>query len=402
MQNSRVKLRWVSKMRDVVIIGAGQTKFGEHWEKSLRELAVEAGLRAIEDAGIYSKDIDAIYGGNMSAGSSTFQDNIGTLIADFTGLAINNIPAIRVENGSASGAAALHEGFIAVASGIYDTVLVGGVEKLTDVPMENINDVISGEIDREWEAFNGSTLAASAAMIARRYMYEYNAKREHIAHIPVISHRHGSLNPYAHYKNTIKIEDVLNSTIVADPLTMLDCAPISDGASAVILTTMENAKKLKNDGIVRIKASTLASDFISLHSRDNITSFRSTIEASRKAYKMAKLEPKDISFVELHDAYSIFGLIALEDLGFFRKGEAGKYLEEGYGNLDSKLPINPSGGLKAKGHPLGATGVGQVVESVFQLRKQADKRQVSDPRYALTHSMSGAGGSSIIHILEVV
>ncbi|MEM0298903.1 MAG: thiolase domain-containing protein [Thermoplasmata archaeon] len=389
-------------MREVVIVGVGQTKFGEHWDKSLRDLAVEAGLKAMEDAGIYSKDIEAIYGGNMSAGSSTYQDNLGTLIADFTGLAANNIPAIRVENGSASGAAALHEGFIAVSSGMYDTVLVGGVEKLTDVPMENVVDVISGEIDREWEAFNGSTLAASAAMIARRYMFEFNAKREHIALMPVISHTHGALNPYAHFRNTIKVEDVINASPVSDPLTMLDCAPVSDGASAVILTTLENAKKWRYDGIVKISASTMASDFLSLHSRDKITTFSSTVMASRKAYKMAKVEPKDISLVEVHDAYSIFGLISLEDLGFFKKGEAGKFLEEGYGNIDGKLPINPSGGLKAKGHPLGATGVGQVVEAALQLRNEAEKRQVKDPKYALTHSMSGAGGSSIVHILEVI
>ncbi|MDP8012331.1 MAG: thiolase domain-containing protein [Thermoplasmata archaeon] len=389
-------------MRDVVIVGVGQTKYGEHWEKSLRSLVVEAGLRAIEDAGIYSKDIEAIYGGNMSAGSTTFQDHIGPLIADFTGLAINKIPALRIENGSASGAAAFHEGFAAVASGLYDTVLVGGVEKLTDVSMEEVTEVLSGEVDREWELFNGATLASLAALIARRYMLDYNVKREQIALMPVLSHKHGSLNPYAQFKNTLKVEDVLNSTMVADPLTMLDCAPVSDGASAVILTTIENAKKWKKDSIVKVKASSVASDYIALQSRENITRFDSVIEASRKAYKMAKLEPKDISFVEIHDAYSIFGLISLEDLGFFEKGKAGKYLEEGYGNLDSKLPINPSGGLKAKGHPVGATGVGQIVESILQLRKEAEKRQVSDPKNALTLNMGGSGGSAIVHILEVV
>ncbi|MGC8663446.1 MAG: thiolase domain-containing protein [Thermoplasmata archaeon] len=389
-------------MRDVVIVGVGQTKFGEHWEKSLRALAVEAGLKAIEDAGIYSKDIDAIYGGNMSAGSSTFQDHIGPLLADFTGLAINKVPAIRIENGSASGAAAFHEGFLSVASGLYDTVLVGGVEKLTDVSMEEVTEVLSGEVDREWELFNGATLASLAALIARRYMLDYSVKREQIALMPVLSHKHGSLNPYAQYKNIIKVEDVLKSTMVAEPLTMLDCAPVSDGASAVILTTEENAKKWRKDNIVKVKASSVASDFISLQSRESITRFDSVIEASRKAYRMAKLEPKDISLVEVHDAFSIFGLIALEDLGFFEKGKAGKFLEEGYGNLDSKLPVNPSGGLKAKGHPVGATGVGQIVEASLQLRKEAEKRQVPNPKNALTLNMGGSGGSSIVHILEVV
>jgi len=389
-------------MRDVVIVGVGQTKFGEHWTKSLRDLAVEAGLRAIEDAGIYAKDIDAIYGGNMSAGSSIYQDSLGPLIADFTGLAINKIPALRIENGSASGSAALHEGYLAVASGLYDTVLVGGVEKLTDVSSEEITDVLAGAADREWEVFNGATLPALAALMARRYMYEYNAKREQIAMMPVLSHKHGSLNPYAHFRNTIKVEDVLNATMVSEPLTMLDCAPISDGAAALVLTTLENAKKLGKDKIVKISASSVASDYLALHNRESLTRMDSTIFAARKAYRQAKIEPNKINIVELHDAFSIFGLIALEDLGFVEKGKAGMMLEEGIGNLDSKIAINPSGGLKAKGHPVGATGIGQVVEAVLQLRGEAEKRQVNNAEYALTHSVAGSGASSIVHILEVV
>ena len=386
-------------MRDVAIIGIGQTKYGERWDQSLRKLVVEAGLKAIEDAGIYAKDIEAIYGGNMSSSAVSFQDHVGVLIADYSGLSTLNIPAIRVESASASGAAAMHEGYLAVASGLYNTVLVGGVEKMTDIGSEQMTDSLMGAADREWEGFVGATFPSLAAMMARRYMHEYQLKREQMAVFPVNSHRHGALNPYAQLRNTIKIDDVLNASMVADPLTLMDCAPVTDGASAVILTALENVKK---DSIIKISASTHASDYLSLHSRPSITTFNATIEASKKAYKIAKKEPKDISLLELHDAFSIFGVISIEDLGFVKKGTAGKFLEEEQIGFDGKLPINTSGGLKAKGHPVGATGVGQIVEAVTQLLKKAEKRQVSDPKVALTNNVGGTGASSFVHILEVV
>ncbi|MCD6275799.1 MAG: thiolase domain-containing protein [Thermoplasmata archaeon] len=388
-------------MRDVAIIGAGETKYGEHWDKSLRDLAVEAGLKALEDAGIYAEDIQAIFGGNMSAGSFVGQDHVGALMADFAGLAETMIPAMRIESACASGAAALHAGYMAVASGLYDIVLVGGVEKMTDLPGDMVTDILAGAADREWEVFFGATFPALGAMMARRYMYEFGMTREQMALFPVIAHKHGALNPDAHFQREITVDTVLNSAMVADPLTIMNCSPVSDGAAAVVLAPAEIARKY-TDSPIKISASTFANEYISLHSRESLVRSVSTIEAGKKAYKMAKKEPKDIDLVEIHDAFSIIAIIGLEDLGFAKKGEAHKLAEEGQLYYDGDLPYNPSGGLKAKGHPVGATGVGQVVEIVKQLRNEAGKRQVEDAKVGLAHNVGGTMTSSIIHILEVM
>ncbi len=388
-------------MREVAIIGAGETKYGEHWEKSLRDLAVEAGLKAIEDSSIYAEDIQAIFGGNMSAGSFVGQDHVGALIADFAGLAETKIPAMRVEAACASGAAALHAGYLAVASGMYDLVLVGGVEKMTDLPGNMATDILAGAADREWEVFLGATFPALGAMMARRYMHEYGLKIEQLALLPVIAHEHGSRNPDAHLRNKITVDTVLNAPMVADPLTIMHCSPVSDGAAAVVLAPAEMAKKY-TDTPIKISASAVANDYISLHSRPSLTTQVATVEAGKRAYKMAKKEPKDIDFVELHDAFSIIALEALEDLGFAKKGEGIKLAEEGELNLGGKLPYNPSGGLKAKGHPVGATGVGQVVEIVKQLRNEAEGRQVDGAEVALAHNVGGTATTTVVHILEVM
>ena len=388
-------------MREVAVIGAGETKYGEHWEKSLRDLAVEAGLRALEDAGICAEDIQAMFGGNMSAGSFVGQDHVGALIADFAGLAETKIPAMKIESACASGAAALHAGYMAVASGLYDIVLVGGVEKMTDLPGDMVTDILAGAADREWEVFFGATFPALAAMMARRYMYEFGVTAEQMALLPVIAHKHGALNPDAHFQREITVESVINAPMVADPLTIMNCSPVSDGAAAVVLAPADVAKKY-TDTPVKIAASTFANEYISLHSRESLIRSVSTIEAGKKAYKMAGIEPKDIDIVELHDAFSIIALEAIEDLGFAKKGEGIKLAEEGQLYLDGDLPYNPSGGLKAKGHPVGATGVGQVVEIVMQLRGEAGKRQVDGVERGLTHNVGGTMTSSIVHILEVM
>ncbi len=388
-------------MREVAIIGAGETKYGEHWEKSLRDLAVEAGLKALEDAGICAEDIQAIFGGNMSAGSFVGQDHVGALIADFAGLAEHRIPAMRIESACASGAAALHAGFMAVASGLYDIVLVGGVEKMTDLPGDMVTDILAGAADREWEVFLGATFPALAAMMARRYMYEFGMTEEDMAHFPVIAHKHGAMNPDAHFQREITIDTVLNSPMVADPLRLMNCSPVSDGAAALVLAPAEIAKKY-TDTPIKISASAFANEYISLHSRDSLIRSVSTIEAGRKAYKMAKKEPKDVDLVEIHDAFSIIAIEAIEDLGFAKKGEGFKLAVEGQLYYDGALPYNPSGGLKAKGHPVGATGVGQVVEIVKQLRNEAGKRQVPNAYVGLAHNVGGTMTSSIVHILEVM
>ncbi len=388
-------------MRDVAIIGIGQTKYGEHWKRSLRDLAVEAGLKAVEDANIYAKEIDAIFGGNMAAGTVIGQDHLATIIADFAGLAEHNVPAVKVEAACGSGGAALHMGFMAVASGLYDMVLVGGVEKMTDVPGEHMTDALASAADREWEVTFGATFPSLGAMMARRHMYEYGTTREQLAMFPVVAHENASKNPMAQLRNRITVEKVLNAPVIADPLTLLDCSPITDGAAAVVLAPMEVARKY-TDTPVKISASVATTDYISIHSRPSITTVKANVEAGRKAYRMAGVGPGDIDFVELHDAFSIISLIALEDLGFVEKGQGGKFAEEGQIALGGKLPVNPSGGLKAKGHPVGATGVGQVVETVIQLRGEAGERQVDGAKRALTHNVGGTASSVFVHILEVV
>ena len=382
---------------NVFVIGAGETKYGELWEKSLRDLAVEAGLKAIENAGIYSRDVQILYGSNSLAGIINGQENVGSLIADFSGIASGNIPAVRIEASSASGGAAVREAYLAIRSGEYDVVVVGGVEKMTDIFGNEVLDMMSSLLDREWEAFFGATPAALAAISARKYMKDFNVKKEALAMMSVNDHANASLNPNSHFKNKITLDQALNATSVAEPLNLMDCSPVTDGASAIVLASESYLKKNKLNGM-RILASTISQDYLALHSRDSIYTLDSTRIAADEAFKRSGLKREDMSFVELHDSYSIYGLMELEDLGFAKKGEADRLVEEDI-KLGGRLPINPSGGLKAKGNPLGATGVGQFVEAFLQLNGKADKRQVKDARYGLLQNMAGTGSTSVVHIV---
>ena len=382
---------------NVFVIGAGETKYGELWEKSLRDLAVEAGLKAIENAGIYSRDVQILYGSNSLAGIINGQENIGSLIADFSGIASGNIPAVRIEASSASGGAAVREAYLAIKSGEYDLAVVGGVEKMTDIFGNEVLDMMSSLLDREWEAFFGATPAALAAISARKYMKDFNVKKEALAMMSVNDHANASLNPNSHFKNKITLDQALNATSVAEPLNLMDCSPVTDGASAIVLASESYLKKNKLNGM-RILASAISQDYLALHSRDSIYTLDSTRIAADEAFKRSGLKRGDMSFVELHDSYSIYGLMELEDLGFAKKGEAHKLVEEDI-KLGGRLPVNPSGGLKAKGNPLGATGVGQFVEAFLQLKGKADKRQVKDARYGLLQNMAGTGSTSVVHIV---
>jgi acetyl-CoA C-acetyltransferase len=390
-------------MREVAIIGVGMTKFGELWDKSLRDLIVEAGLEAINDAGITSNDIDALYGGCMSAGQFISQEHVAALITDFAGLSRRKIPATRVEAACASGGVALREGYLAVASGMYDIVVVGGVEKMTDVDEDVAAQALATASDQEWEAFFGLTFPAVYALIARRHMYEYGTTREQLAQVAVKNHRNAKLNFRAQYKRELKLEQVLKAPYIAEPLTMLDCAPISDGAAAVVLCALEKATTFKaKNKIIKILGSGQASDSLALHSREDLCKFDSTIEAANQAYRQAKIKPKDIDLAEVHDCFTIAEILALEDLGFVEKGKGGKFTEEGKTTLEGELPINTSGGLKACGNPVGATGIAQVVEIVTQLRGEASQRQVKNVKIGLTHNVGGSGATSVVHIFGVL
>jgi acetyl-CoA C-acetyltransferase len=386
-------------MRSVSIIGCGLTKFGEHWEMSFRELIAEAGVKAIESANIEGKTIQAIYGGCMASGRLIGQEHIGALIADQFGL--NPIPATRVEAACASGGVALRSGILAVLSGAYDIVAVGGVEKMTEVSTEHASFALGGAGDQETELFHGATFPSLYALMARRHMEEFGTTEEQMAACAVKNHKNACNNPNAQFQRAITIEDVMNSGYVASPLKLLDCSPITDGAATLILCETEKAKKLCENP-VEIIASTQASDSLALTGRKSLTEMAATKIAAKEAFEKAKLQAKDIDFAEVHDCFTIAEILATEDIGFFKKGEGGKAVEKGKTSLDGEIPINPSGGLKAKGHPVGATGVAQAIETFLQLRGEAEKRQVKDAKIGLTHNVGGSGATAVVHIYKAI
>ena len=388
-------------MRDVAIIGVGITKFGELWDKSFRQLISEAGAKAILDSGISGKEIDSLYVGSMSAGRFVGQEHVGALVADASGFSHMHIPSIRVESADASGGLAIRQGYLSVASGMNDIVVVGGVEKMTDVVGTEATDTMATALDQEWESFFGATYPGLYAMIATKHMHDYGTTREQLAQVAVKNHANGALNPFAQFRRAMPIESILKSPMEAYPLGMLDCAPVSDGAATVILCAADKAKKY-TDKPVKIIGSGQASDTLSLHGRDNICTFESTVHAAKMAYKQANLKPEDINVAEVHDCFTIAEILAIEDLGFVKKGEGGKAIDKKITTLDGKLPVNPSGGLKAKGHPIGATGVAQIAELVMQLRGDAEERQVKNARIGLAHNVGGSGSSSVVHILEAM
>ena len=389
-------------MRDVAIIGTGITKFGELWNKSFRAIGIEAGMKAMEDAGLAGNEVDGIFIGNMSAGRFINQQHIDALIADYSGMATNHIPATRVEAGGASGGVAFRQAVMAVASGLHDTVLVGGAEKMTDLDDNSINSVLDATADAEWEAGMGLTFASLHAMIAQRMMYEGTATREEIASFAVNSHYHGAMNPNAQFRRAITLDTVLRAGPVASPLTMFDSAPISDGAASVVLCPLDKAKEY-TDSYVKVSAVTQASDTLALFQRDDITTYPATVVAAKKAYEHAGITPKDIQVAEVHDTYSVAGIMALQDLGFYKKGEAGKAVMDGKCQVGAgPVAVNTSGGLKARGHPIGATGVAQIVEIADQLRNNVGERQVKDAKYGLAQSVGGMGSAVTVSILEAM
>jgi acetyl-CoA C-acetyltransferase len=384
-------------MRRVAIVGVGMTKFGEDWDRGFRDLIMEAGIKALEDANMRGEEIDALYGGTMAAGRLIGQEHITALIADNMGL--NPIPATRVEAACASGGVALRSGYIAVASGLHDNVVVGGVEKMTDVSVEEATSALGGAGDQEWELFMGATFPSVYALMARRHMHEYGTKEEQMAQVAVKNHSNAAKNPFAQFQKEVSLEEVMKSKVVASPLKVFDCSPITDGAACVILTPLENAKKY-TDTPVEIIASCQASDTLALAERKTLTALEATKVAARKAFKMAKLEPKDIDLAEVHDCFTIAEILAIEDIGFFKKGEGGKATEDGKTALNSDITINPSGGLKGCGHPVGATGVKQAVEVTWQLRGQSHARQVDGAEVGMTHNVGGSGATCVVHIMR--
>jgi acetyl-CoA C-acetyltransferase len=383
-------------MRDVAIIGVGMIKWGELWKNSLRDIFVEAAINAIDDANV--DKIDSMYVGCMSGGLFVGQEHLGSMLADYLGQ--KHIAAARVESACASGGLAVKLGYLEVASGMSNIVLAGGVEKMTDVDGAGATAALATAADQEYEVYNGATFPGLYAMIARAHMDKYKTTREQLAKVAVKNHKNGANNPYAQFRMNITVDDVINSVMVADPLRILDCSPITDGAAALVMCDLETAKKISKKAPVKILGVGHSTDSIALHSRKDLTTLNSTVKAAQQAYKMADVKPSDIDVAEVHDCFTIAEVVVSEDLGFFEKGEGGCAVADGRTEIGGEIPINPSGGLKSKGHPVGATGVAQVVEIVKQLRGEAEKRQVKDARIGLTQNMGGSGGSSIVHILK--
>jgi acetyl-CoA C-acetyltransferase len=382
-------------MREVAIVGAGMTPFGELWQASLRDLFVEAALGALRDAG--ADRLDGIWVGNMSGGQFVGQEHVGPLMADHLGMA--GVPSTRVESACASGGAALRAAYFEVASGASDLVLAAGVEKMNDGA--DVTGVLATAADQESEVYHGVTFPGLYALIARAHMETHGTTLEDLAAVSVKNHRHGALNPKAQFRGEVTMEQVMGSSLVADPLRLLHCSPVSDGAAAVLLCPLERAREF-TDRPIRIRGSGMATSAMALADRKDPAFLDAVSLAANRAYAMAKLGPQDIHVAEVHDCFAIAELCVLEALCFVERGRAGEATRSGETALGGRIPVNTSGGLKSKGHPVGATGVAQVIEIVEQLRGEAGDRQVRDAAIGLTQNMGGSGASSVVHIFERV
>lgn len=383
-------------MRAVSIIGASMTQFGALKDRTLRDLIVEAGEEALRDAGLGPEAIDMLVVGNMAAPVLGGQNHLGPFAA--AALGMPDVPAVHVEAACGSGGAAVREAVLAVSAGAADSALVIGVEKLTGPATGEITQALACAADVDTEVQVGTSFASLLAMATRRYMYELGTTREELAAVAVKNHRHGLLNPKAHLRKAVTLEDVLNAPMVADPLTRFDCSPISDGAAAVVVCARERARD-RHARPIDVLGHGAGAQAISLHDLPTLTEMGSSVRAGQVAYRMAGLGPAAIDVAELHDGFTIVELLALEGLGFFDKGEAGAASYAGLTALEGPRPVNPSGGLKSKGHPVGASGVAQVYEIVHQLRGTAGERQVAGAEVGLVHSIGGSGATCVVHIL---
>jgi acetyl-CoA C-acetyltransferase len=382
-------------MRDVAIIGIGQTEVGEHWEKGLRHLALEALQAAMKDAG--AERVDALYVGNMLSGELAGQEHLGALVADFAGM--RGVEAVKVEAACGSGAAALRLGYVAVAGGLADVVLVVGVEKMTDALGAEATTALAMAADADYEAAQGVSFVAINALLMRRYMHEYGYDKDDFAAFTVNAHANAMSNPYAMFHGRVTLEDYARSRMIADPVNLLDSSPIADGAAAVVLVPAGWAQRLDHTP-VRIAASAVGTDAVALHDRRDPMVLEGAAISAYKAYGQAEMSPEAIDFFELHDAFSIMAAMSLEAAGFARRGEGLRLALDGEIGLQGRVPIATMGGLKARGHPVGATGVYQAVEAVQQLRGQAGANQVPGARVGMIQNIGGSGATVVTHILE--
>lgn len=382
-------------MRDVSIIGIGQTPVGEHWDTDLRSLGIEAVRTAMEDGGV--KQVDALYVGSAYGATVSSQSQIGPLIADYAGL--RGVEAFTIEAGDASGGAALRTGYLAVASGAVEMAVVLGVEKSTDTVGAERVFARSVSLDTDYELVHGATLPALAALLMRRYMFEYGVELSAFENFSINAHANGAKNPNAMYRNLLKPGGFARAPMIADPVTLFDGAPDADGAAAVILTSAERAADLVPQPI-HIAASAAATDTLTLHDRADLLDFEAVRLSFDKAIAQAGITRDELDLFELHDAFTIISTLTLEAAGFAARGEGWRIAADQKIGLSADLPLSTFGGLKSRGNPVGATGIYQAVEATLQLRGVAGSNQVTEARVAMIQNMGGLGSTVITHILK--
>lgn len=385
-------------MRSVSVIGIGETKMGKHPNRSLRDLIAEAGNKAIVDAGIDKSMIQALYLGNFNSQYLCYQGHMGPLASEV--LDLGDVPTVRTEGACASGSLAFRQALIAIAAGVYDVVIVGGVEKMTHCDTVTVTTGIASAADIDLEVNQGVTFPSIFAMMANRYFYEYGDARDAMAACAVQNHENAMLNPDAQMQKRITLEQVKASAPVAYPLTVFDCSLVTDGSAFVVLAATDVAKSFAKHRLVEVIGSGHAGDTLTASTKRSLTTLYATVNAAKQAYAMAGLTPDDINLAEVHDCFTITQILNTEDLGFFEKGNGGRAVLEGETSLQGRIPINVSGGLKAKGHPIGATGISQIYEVVSQIRGESGPRQVKGAEFGLTHNLGGTAATCVVNIFR--
>ena len=382
-------------MRPVAVIGIGQTKVDEHWDKSLRDLAGDAMLAAMEDAGM--PDIQAVYVGNMMSGSANHQQHLGAYIADWVGL--RYAEAFRVEAACSSAAVSFRTAVMAVASGEVDSAIAVAAEKMSDSPTAEITAQLATAADSDWELDQGVSFVALNALLMRRYMFEYGWHHEDFANFSINAHANGAHNPYARFQEPISASTYLKAPMVCDPINLMDASPMGDGAAALIVVPLERAPIIPGRPVIRVLGSGAATDTLSLHNRPEGLWLTAAEKSAKQAYSIAGLTPSDIDLFEVHDAFTIMAALSLEACGFAERGQGVRLALDNQISPIGKVPIATRGGLKARGHPVGATGLYQLVEVVQQLRCEAGDTQVPDARIGMAQNIGGSGSNIVIHIL---
>ena len=385
-------------MRDAYVVGAGQSKYGSFPDESYRSLfrtAVENTMASV-DREVATDEIDEAYVGTLGVGGRQL-GLPGPAVTEHAGL--TGIPVTRVENACAASGYAVRNAVMAVRSGMADVALAGGVEVMTDLSGDAVRYWLGVSGETEWERMSGTTFAGVYAQMASAHMREYGTTAEQLSHVAVKNHENGAKNPKAHLGFSCTLEDAMNAPSVADPLNLYHCCPTTDGAAAALVVS-EDVVEEYTDTPIRVAGVGAASDRVGLFQRDTYSAVPASQSAGRSAYEEAGMDAEDLDFAEVHDCFAIAELLAYEDLGFCPPGEAGSYVESGATRMDGELPVNTSGGLKSKGHPIGATGAGQVVEAFDQLTRKAGERQLDAPRVGLTHNVGGSGGAAVVHIFE--